>query len=131
MSRTTWIVWGAALLAAVLCAALLPFAHTMTFLIAAVGLLMSFALSAVALRRGKEAKSDLMGMPLWQMAVGTLFIQLIAAFLLMYFAGSCSWLIAVVVEGLILCVDAAALTEWKEPEEQPEAKQDEGGPTDG
>ena len=115
MSKLTWILWGVALVAVIVLAIVLPLTYSVTFWIALLGLLLSFALSAMAFRQGPQAKSQLLGMPLWQMAVGTLVIQLVIGFVLMALAGICPWLVATLVEGLVLCVDAFALSQ---PEEE-------------
>lgn len=128
MRTTSWILFGVVAAAAAVAAFVAPFAHNMTFFIALLGLALAFALAGIAFNRGRDAVSNLMCQPMWQMAIGTLIIQLLVAFLLMAFSGKVHWIIAAAVEGLLLCIDAAALTEWKEPQDQNEGTDQ---PTDG
>ena len=91
-----WVLWCATLVVAIAGMILIPAVHNMTFFIALLGLLTSFVLTAIAMRRDPSARSQLLGMPILRMAVGSLFVQLVVCFLLMYFADRCHYIIAVV-----------------------------------
>lgn len=101
-----------AVITALLCI-LVPLKHTICFWVTLFAQVCALALAAgVLVRDGKleESVCRIPGWPMSRMVIGVLVMQLLICALLIVFSDCCPWLVAAIVECLVLTVDAAALS---------------------
>ena len=112
-NKGAWCCWGLCLLVAVLLAVLLPVSHAVCFWVTLLAMACCFALEAGVLvhaGRHPEAGCRIPGWPMSRVVIGVTVMGLLVGFILLALSDKCPWLVAVIVEGLVMTVDAAALS---------------------
>lgn len=114
LTKHAWLLWTITLILVIVLSVVIPFAKTLTYFITCLATLAMFGMAAYAFklsfRQGDTLESKLLGWPIFRAALGTLTVQVIVHFVLLACAGFCPWIVAALVEMVILCVAAFALT---------------------
>ena len=116
-----WLVWAGCLIVSAVLGIFLPVTRNACFWVAVLGIVMVLVLCAFTLSgcAGRpDSRSIVMSMPLPRMVIGVLLLQLVVGFAFMALAYVCPWVVAAVVECLVLTVDAAALSRADDGEEK-------------
>lgn len=108
------ILWIILLVVTAALTAVIPFAHTTVFwLAAACDLVMFVAVECVfvrSFRRGGTLESKLLGWPIFKAGFAALLVQIVVGFVLMALAGVCPVWAAALAELLVFAIALAALT---------------------
>lgn len=121
-----WILWGVSLAAMAAAAILMPVPRNACYYVTLLAIVSGLILSAcvlVKLGREPDAVSGIGTLPLHQVVMGIMVMQLIVGVGLLALSGVCPWIVAALVACLFLTVDAFALVPGNAPaqsEDKPE-----------